>query len=195
MKQGKTLVLAITILALLIHAWALGAQGQARNGRENGGTCLLSSTTVNQPLSEVEISWLLQMREEEKLARDVYTKLYQDFGLIVFDRISKSEQTHFDAIKNLLDRYNIAYPKEDNVVGIFANENIQSSYDELTSNILSAVEALNVGVSIESLDISDLEEALVATEHKDIDRVYANLLEGSFNHLDAFESHLQALGE
>ena len=53
------------------------------------------------------------MREEEKLARDVYATLYDfhlDKGLTltVCDNIAYSEQRHMDAMKQLLDNYDIA---------------------------------------------------------------------------------------
>lgn len=47
------------------------------------------------------------MREEEKLARDVYLTFGEKWGLTLFTNIAKSEQTHTDAVKTLLDRYEI----------------------------------------------------------------------------------------
>jgi hypothetical protein len=194
MNKGKTLILAIAILALLIPAWALGAQGQARNGQENRGNCLFSSTTLNEPLSQEAIDWLRYMREEEKLARDVYSNLYAQWRLLVFDRISKSEERHFAAIKTLLDRYGIADPAVADV-GVFENQSLQTLYKNLmATGILSIADALQVGITIENTDIEDLRQASDCTQNKDILRVYTNLLQGSYNHLDAFESHLQASG-
>jgi hypothetical protein len=195
MKQAKKLILAITILALLIPAWALGAQGQARNGQENRGNCLFSSTTQNEPLSQEAIDWLRYMREEEKLALDVYSNLNAQWGLLVFDRISKSEERHFAAIKTLLDRHGVTDPAAATGVGVFENQKIQTLYNDfMAKGILSIVDALQVGITIENTDIEDLRQASDSTQNKDILRVYTNLLQGSYNHLDAFESHLQASG-
>ncbi len=47
-----------------------------------------------------------------------------------------------------------------------------------------------MGVIIEETDIEDLEKALDLTVHRDIKRVYTNLMAGSYNHLAAFESKL-----
>jgi hypothetical protein len=55
----------------------------------------------------------------------------------------------------------------------------------------SVTEGLNVGVIIEETNIPDLNAALAETVHKDIKRVYAKLMAGSYNHLAAFESKLQ----
>ncbi len=41
---------------------------------------------------------LLYMREEEKLARDVYDYLYEKWNAIIFDNISNSEQIHMDRV-------------------------------------------------------------------------------------------------
>ena len=46
------------------------------------------------------------------------------------------------------------------------------------------------GLFIEETDIVDLKEGLSSTNRTDITNVYSNLLEGSLNHLDAFESKL-----
>ncbi len=78
-----------------------------------GGLLLLMSLTsiglaeaaANAPLAGEEKYWLTYMREEEKLARDVYLVLYDQWRLKIFDTISKSEQAHMDAVKTLLDRY------------------------------------------------------------------------------------------
>jgi len=56
-------------------------------------------------LSESEMQGLILMREEEKLARDVYTTLGEKWDLNIFINIAGSEQTHTDAVKYLLDRY------------------------------------------------------------------------------------------
>jgi hypothetical protein len=140
-------------------------------------------------LSPAEESSLLYMREEEKVARDVYIALYDKWGLTIFSNISKSEQTHMDAIKALLDRYNLEDPALG--PGQFTNRDLQAMYDGLIAmGNSSVIEALNVGVIIEVTDIEDLRKALETTVHKDIKRVYQNLMAGSENHLAAFQSEL-----
>ena len=47
-----------------------------------------------------------------------------------------------------------------------------------------------LGVIIEETDIEDLENALKIAIHKDVKRVFSNLMAGSYNHLAAFESKL-----
>jgi len=138
-------------------------------------------------LSDVEKEHLLLMREEEKLARDVYQALNATWNHRTFSNISKSEQQHMDALKRLLDTYGLADPAAGKKPGEFTNEKLQGLYTELVQKgALSLSDALAVGVEIEKLDIADLEEALSKTTNSDLTFVYKNLLRGSQNHLEAF---------
>jgi hypothetical protein len=132
------------------------------------------------------------MREEEKLARDVYLALYDQWGLPVFQNIAGSEQTHMDSVLMLLDQYGIADPAAGNGLGEFSDPFFQSLYEELvTQGSVSPAEALKVGATIEELDIVDLEERLAQANNEYIVQVYSNLLAGSENHLRAFVSNLE----
>jgi hypothetical protein len=148
----------------------------------------ITSFASAQGLTVEEESWLKYMREEEKLARDVYNHFSELFpDARIFANIADSEQTHMDAIKTLLLRYGVEDPAKDDIQGKFYNEKIQALYDELTApGNDTLVDALNVGVFIEVTDIDDLEKAMAETKRTDIKRVYSNLYNGSLNHLDAF---------
>jgi hypothetical protein len=145
-------------------------------------------------LTDQEKADLLFIREEEKLARDMYNFLWEKWGLSIFAKIAPSEQNHMDAVKRLIDTHNLT--DIDPVViqpepGLFVNEDIQALYDELEANgILSETDALKVGVIIENTDIEDLELFLTRVYNRDIINVYQNLADGSSSHLIAFESHL-----
>ena len=165
-----------------------------------GGLLLLMSITSvgfvqAADLTDAEKSWLTYMREEEKLARDVYTLMYDKWGSQVFNSISGSEQTHMDAIKTLLDRYGIPDPAAGKGPGEFTNQDLQDLYNTLIEDgSVSLVEALKVGVVIEETDIDDLNAGIAATKRKDIKTVFGNLLQGSLNHLKAFVSNLALQG-
>lgn len=142
-------------------------------------------------LSEAEANALLYMREEEKLAHDVYVALYNQWQLPIFQNIASSEQTHTEAIKTLLNRYGLADPAYGEA-GVFANQTLQDLYDQLVAQgSQSLPEALKVGAAIEEIDILDLEERIAQTNQPDITQVYTNLLKGSRNHLRSFVSTLQ----
>jgi hypothetical protein len=140
-----------------------------------------------QPLEE----GLTYMREEEKLAHDVYIFLYDKWGVQIFQNIAASEQTHTDAVKSLLDAYNLPDPSAEAQPGQFSNANLQALYDQLTTQgSLSLADALKVGAAIEEIDILDLQAHLAGDLPPDVRLAYENLLSGSYNHLAAFTSTL-----
>jgi hypothetical protein len=135
------------------------------------------------------------MREEEKLARDVYLALYERWEVQTFANIAGSEDTHMEAVKTLLDRYGLSDPVEGKAAGEFLNEELQALYDQLLDQgNRSLVDALKVGAAIEEIDILDLEEYIAQTDKADIQRVYESLMRGSRNHLRAFVSSLERQG-
>ena len=143
-------------------------------------------------LTEEEIAGMLWMREEEKLAHDVYLTLYDLWGLPIFKNISRSEQVHMDAMLTLLERYELDDPAMDAEIGEFANEDLQALYDQLVEMGSASLEdALRVGAAIEEIDILDLEDWLEQTDNEDIQLVYESLMMGSRNHLRAFTSTLE----
>jgi hypothetical protein len=171
-------------------------KGKARRWFIVGGLLLVMSiTSVGYAqvtsLTKEEIDWLTYIREEEKLARDVYLTLYGMYRARIFENISASEQTHMDAIETLLDRYGIPDPAAAHAIGRFTNPDLQRLYDYLVGQgSVSLIQALKVGVFIEKTDIDDLNAAILSTIHKDTKTVYSHLLLGSENHLDAFCSNL-----
>jgi hypothetical protein len=160
-----------------------GGQGDGA-GEQGVGTYLPPADSTD--LSAAEAEALQYMREEEKLAHDVYILLYQQWRLPVFQNISQSEQTHTDAVKILLDRYGLNDPAS-GAVGVFTNPDLQALYTDLVARgSQSLAEALKVGAAIEELDILDLQKRLAQTDNADIQQVFNNLLQGSYNHLSAF---------
>jgi rhodanese-related sulfurtransferase len=147
----------------------------------------LISGIKKSELTEKEKLGLLQMREEEKLARDVYTTLGSIWGTKIFSNIASSEQTHTDAIKALLLRYDVKDPVTSDTVGVFTSKTMQELYNKLTTQgKVSLAEAFIVGATIEDLDIHDLDILKSETTKEDILLTYNNLQKGSRNHLRAF---------
>lgn len=146
-----------------------------------------------EPLSNDEISSLRFMREEEKLARDVYLKLYDEWKLTPFLHIAESEQNHMDAVWMLLNKYNLNDPVTNDAEGIFVDPTLKQMYTDLIAQGLkSEIDALKVGALIEEVDINDLQLALDNTfDNQDFIHVYNNLLKGSRNHLRAFYKNLE----
>jgi hypothetical protein len=150
---------------------------------------------VSGELSDDEIAGLLFMREEEKLAHDVYLALFEQWGQRTFANIAESEQTHTDTVKELLDTYDLEDPAAGREPGDFADPDLQALYDQLVAQGSASLDAaLRVGAAIEEIDILDLEEQLALTDKEDIRLVYQNLKSGSENHLRAFTSVIERQG-
>jgi hypothetical protein len=167
-----------------------GNGGNGGGGQGNGtgtGTSVLDIPASD--LSADEAASLLFMREEEKLARDVYNTLATTWGIQSFSNIASSEQMHMDEIKVLLDRYALTDPALG--AGQFTNPDLQALYNQLVAQgNLSVGDALKVGAAIEEIDIRDLQTQMSKTDNADVQQAYTNLMNGSYNHLKAFTSNL-----
>ena len=150
------------------------------------------STLETGGLSPEEKEGLIRMREEEKLARDIYRSFFDKWNTPVFSRIGQSEQRHTLAIKSLLDQYNLEDPVS-NGAGKFSDPDLQKTYDEwVAMGSKSLEDAFRVGAMIEDLDISDLDRLIEGTQNEDIRSVYRQLNRASENHLRRF---ITLLGE
>lgn len=137
---------------------------------------------------------LLFMLEEEKLARDTYKFLNEYWGMVQFENIMQSEQSHMNAVETLLNAYNIEY--EILGEGVFYNEDLQAWYNKFVEDgAVNQVAGLTVGATIEDLDIVDLEEQIQGTSNTDIADVFSSLQCGSRNHLRSFVQSIENLGE
>jgi hypothetical protein len=192
--------MALCFGILVLMAATAMAQGGPGYGRQRGagrgnGSCVVASMPL-QSLQGDERSDLLRMREEEKLARDVYVRLYAKWSDPAFLRISRSEQRHMDAVGVLLDRYGMEDPVQGKGDGEFSDPQLQNLYlDMVAAGVKSHVDALKIGATIEDLDLFDLEQGIKSTDNEDIRTVYENLRNGSANHMQAFAGKLEALGE
>lgn len=148
-----------------------------------------------QGLSGSQAEGLVFMREEEKLARDVYLTLADMWGVPVFTNIAAAEQTHMDSVLGLIDTYELVDPVGDSDIGVFANPELQAMYDDLVDMGSESLEAaFRVGALIEEVDIEDLANYLQEPIPADVATVYERLLSGSENHLRSFVSQLESAG-
>jgi len=183
LKNIKWMVLAIT-LSLVFTSCTTDESDVIEN----------SNYETRLVLTETEEDALIFMMEEERLARDVYNVLFAKWGLNQFQNIAESEQSHMDAVENLLKKYNLEYTILDQ--GIFNNEDLQTTYDSLVEQgEISIVGGLISGATIEDLDIFDLEEWMLKVDNGDILNVFSKLQCGSRNHLRAFTNSLELQGE
>jgi hypothetical protein len=155
---------------------------------------LKSALIETSDLTDGELTSLLKMKEEEKLARDVYSVLAKKWGSQVFTNISNAENNHLNAIVLLLTNYG-STETAIGEAGIFTDAAVQTLYNDLVAKAnVSLEEAYKTGALIEELDIKDLIVAIAGTNNENVLLVFENLLKGSRNHLRAFNRQLTTLG-
>lgn len=179
-----------------------------------------STSTTSDKLDSAEATHLIFMREEEKLARDVYmtlSSLYPDSR--VFVNIGEgSEQTHTDMIRDQLEAYGIddPNPETNNLptsIGVYTGNEYGTYFTEkfvyLTElGSRSELDALYVGAFIEELDMHDIVECpdyieetdngvedcgMNYTDEAPLINAYSSLVDGSKNHLRAFVGQIEAI--
>ena len=191
MNSKKKIVLGIAIAASmsLIPAAFIYAQSLSRT------EVVAQASTASQALTNAEVEGLKFMREEEKMARDVYRTLGDRWNLRSFSNINQAEQRHMDQVKTLMQSYGIADPVVSDEVGVFTNPQLAAMYTQLVQRgETSLPEALKVGALIEENDIKDLRDRLNATANPQIKATYGYLLQGSYNHLQAFVRQIERQG-
>jgi hypothetical protein len=144
-------------------------------------------------LTTFEKEGILLMREEEKLAHDVYSFFAQKYNIPIFRNITKSEVEHQKLMIQLMEKYGIKDPSFEEE-GKFHNNELQELYHRLTVQGNTLIEALKIGAYIEELDIRDLKQLMKETDNEDILTTYNPLLWGSENHLRAFVRNLTNRG-
>lgn len=186
-------------LGLLTACGGGDSAGPGSDASTPGASALSSQIEAlpAEPLNAAEADSLLLMREEEKLAGDVYARLDALWGdqTRTFGNIAASEDTHTEAVRQLLQRYGLPDPSAGLAEGQFSRADLQALYAQLIqSGQTSLAAALTTGVTIEELDIRDLQTAMSQADNQDIRLVYTELIRGSGNHLRAFNAGLAQTG-
>lgn len=178
----KTMSWAAAVALVGAGAFAATAQAQTLSA--------VDSATVVEA-ADADLTKDLQfMREEERMARDLYKAFADKYdNAAPFRNITVSEDRHYDAVGVLLDRYDVTDPSAGKAAGTYAFPEIQKLYDGwLAEGNASITAAYTVGVELETADIADLKEAVNEHTEADVDRVFTALLNGSEQHLEAFQA-------
>ena len=189
-----------------------GAGGALAEGEQS-----MSVDTDSAALDYNEQIHLNFMREEEKLARDVYQTLgtmYPDSA--IFGNIDDSEQIHMTAVKAMIEKYGYEDPNTNDNVGVYTGEDFGWYFTEKYNLLVerasvSELEALYVGAFIEELDMMDINQCpqvivetdnginddsecgKVYTDNADIQRLYSSLLDGSDSHLEGYVQNIEKI--
>ncbi|MGL4650901.1 MAG: DUF2202 domain-containing protein [Caldilineaceae bacterium] len=194
MKSSRTIPAALIVCALLTLTVlpAFGSETPAAPAPAPVVTALPAATA----LTDAQAQGLSYMREEEKLAHDLYVTMGEIWGTRAFANIAQAETRHQSAVTSLQDRYGLDTPAADST-GIFVDGNLQALYDVLAvQGAESLTAALQAGALVEETDIADLDELLADSSlPPDVVAVYTNLRAGSANHLRAYVRLLARQGE
>lgn len=183
----------ILLIGIGIVLFPLSNYGQCPKNFQCQESSPCQQDMPKEELSQEEISSLKKMREEEMLAYDVYMALSSTYTMPVFRNISAAEDRHTNAVKSLIDKYELDDPASDHKPGKFQDPHLQETFNKLMKQGReSYTGAVLTGLTIEDMDIADLEEALAnEIDNEDISTVYQNLLRASKNHMRAFSFHAE----
>jgi hypothetical protein len=147
-------------------------------------------------LTKDEILEIKHMREEEKLARDVYRTLSKTTNSRVFNNIPVSEQKHMDVFYQLIVRYNLEDPvKDETKIGIYTDKSFTKLYNDLIKKgQKSDRDAYEVGAMVEDINMFNLIKYGKKTDKADLKLAYSTLLTQSKNHMTAFIKNLKKEG-
>jgi hypothetical protein len=199
-KHFPRWIVAAAVAAIMITT-ALPGEAQRRASAQVGPQCVggvgsLFDEIEPVPLTSAEETDVLFLREEEKLARDVYLTLAETWQLPIFANIARSEQNHMDLVLLLINTYGLEDPVVDDAVGAFSDPGFASFFVQFTTDgEVSLIDALTVGATIEDMDLADLIGIIESTDNAHVALVAHNLAKGSRNHLRAFVRALGAQGE
>ncbi|MCF6245482.1 MAG: DUF2202 domain-containing protein [Sulfurovum sp.] len=209
--------LAVASAAVVMGGCGSGNGSNGNNNAGNNGNTTVEEA-INAPastLSQELTNTLSYMGNEERLAYDVYNKLYADWGTKQFTNIaSKSEIKHIQAVQQLVQKYQLTdanftntdlpangyvnTPVEQMQAGKYDIAKIQNLYDDLTAQgSVSEVEALKVGCTVEVVDVEDLDAYIKIAEDsnaQDVVDIFNFLRKGSYNHYWAFDKGLKNKG-
>ncbi len=222
----STLLVASLFLAIGCNSSSGGGSkgngsgnGQNNEGNTTSGLPASVESALNSEkstLSEELANTISYMGNEERLAYDVYNKLYSEWGTKQFTNIAtKSEYKHITAVQQLVQKYKMSddasftnidlpalgymnTPIEDMKAGTYDIAKIQNLYDDLVAKgSVSEIEALKVGCIVEVTDIDDLDKYLKMAKDSnatDVEEVFNFLRDGSYNHYWAFNKGLTKKG-
>ncbi len=167
------------------------AQGRGTGpgqGLRGDGDCLLDGTAAQGELTDAQKALLAENAETEKMSHDLYVAFFDAHGDYRFERVAQAETQHLEALRMLMDRYDVTDPTVGLDEGEFASDEIQADYDAYLEQGAESLEAaLEVAADYERADIAGLEEfADDVTDAADVDQVLGHLADGSRMHLEAF---------
>ena len=212
----------LATLSLVTSAFLVGCGSSSSSTNEQGGHGDGSAFDVTKypksNLTQKVIDSLAYMGNEERLAYDIYTVLYnyhKEEGIEIrqLANIPKSEQRHVEIVQEIIQKYDINTSSLTDVVDPVADKNvafkdmpmgqydipaIQELYDMLyEKGVASPQASMEVGCMVEVVDIDDLDKFILEAEASNAIDIVAGfniLRDGSYKHYWAFDKGLKNMG-
>ena len=169
-----------------------GGRGQQGGpGRGHGGNCYAGQGSVSAgQLTQQDAASILLLREEEKLARDVYLTLSEKWNVPVFKNIAQAEARHMSVMKMLVDRYGLEDPVKDDTVGTFTSPEFRQVVSGTCGfRFRLAGRRIQGRREDRGTGYQGFAGFTGNVQSTDVRRVYQNLLRASENHLRAFSAN------
>ncbi len=145
-------------------------------------------------LTADEIEFLFAIREDEKVAKDLYTAFAGQYPTAIqFSRIAAAEATHIAAVETVLGYYEITYPAL-GAPGIFADAARQAQYDGLLAKATTLQAALEAMTTLEEENIAAYKAVEANITNANLKLIVSNMIKASSNHLKAAVRQLATLG-
>ena len=202
-----------TLIILLSTFLFIGCGSSSTNKKNNSATTI-TQTSTSEISTELK-NTLSYMGNEERLAYDIYLRLYQEYPITQFYNIAMNSETkHIQEVQKLVNTYVDSYDEFTNTdlnelaykdtsvsnmeSGVYDIQKIQELYDNLIAlGLQSELDALKVGCMVEVVDINDLLEYIELAEKENATEVVSSfelLRDGSYKHYWAFDSALTSRG-
>ncbi len=154
-------------------------------GMRGDGDCLFGNAEKGT-LTDVQKQTLADQAEKEKLSHDVYVAYFESTGDYRFERVAQSEEQHLEALRNLMDRYDVTDPTRGLDEGEFKTDAVDAAYDDYLDEGDGLAGALKAARAVEKDDIAGLEQAAEGLHAPDAEQVYEHLTRASEMHLQVF---------
>ncbi|KAF0091992.1 MAG: hypothetical protein FD141_176 [Fusobacteria bacterium] len=123
---------------------------------------------------------LMYAVQDEYIARAEYAAIIEEFDATrPYSNILKSEDTHLDYLKDIYETYDLVFPKDES--------------SALLVMPTSLLESAKAGVQAEIANIAMYEKFLKYELPQDIKNVFDTLVNGSKNHLAAYQKQVEKL--
>ena len=146
-------------------------------------------------LSNFEKQGLVSLLETQKMHRDVYTWINDQFPSAVFTSLAESDGKYMELLSVKLDKYGIQNPTLDKLPGEFESHEVQNQYNEFVRLSFGDLKAMieNARVMEESMISLVRDQQLNLSGNDDLRQIYGDLIQESISQLNTLNDNMKGL--